>query len=299
VQYLVSGFNGFVGQSLLTYINEQKGSGIDFTFLTSNERTDSLKNIHKIKLRSIDEFFNIELKHGSFSTYIHAMSSPRCRGTLRFSDNMMGLRKALNACKELKIGKFVYLSSGAVYEDSSEKKREVDRLKKLCGLENDYVKSKLISERWVKKYCLNNGIEYCILRLFTFGGKSLVTRLEFALSEFVRSACINKLITVQNPKLQRSYLHQSDLAKSIVSASNIKKWNNTVVNVGSSEEISMADLANKVAFATGAEIHIDQLINCDSNLNNLYVPQETEDFVNLIHCSSSIETIVAEMVAQY
>ena len=299
MQYLVSGFNGFVGQSLLNYINLQKERELDITFLTSSKSVHRYINLNETSLESIDDFFNCNLKHGSFSTYIHAMSSPRSRGVSRFSDNLSGLGRALTACKELGIKKFLYLSSGAVYEDSPEKKREIDPLKQVSSLDNDYVKSKLISESWVKQYCRNNGIEYCILRLFTFGGKNIVTRLEFALSAFIRSACVNNLISVQNPKLQRSYLHQNDLAKSILSSAHVKKWNNTIVNVGSSEVISMADLARKVALATTAEVHFDNLSDRDSSLENLYVPEETEKFFNLSYDNTSIEKIIAEMVNQY
>ena len=127
MRYLVSGFNGFVAQSLLHFLNEKKEDDLYFTFLTSRKNYHNSKDIDSIRINSIDNFFDASLKHGSYAAYIHAMSSPRSRGNLRFSDNMIGLGKALNACKELQIKKFIYLSSGAVYENNIRKKKETDR----------------------------------------------------------------------------------------------------------------------------------------------------------------------------
>lgn len=299
MQYLVSGFNGFIGQSMAEYADKNMSLGTGLTFLTSSDPALKYQKKNKIKLDSVYNFYNAHLKQDSFSTYIHAMSSPRSRGTLRLSDNLTALRKALKACKALRIKKFIYLSSGSVYLDSNRKKREGDLIHSINSVENDYIKSKLLAERWVQKYCNQNNISYCILRLFTFGGKNIAPRIEFALSSFVRSACVSNLIAVQNPQLKRSYLHQDDLVKSIFFSANLQKWNNVIVNIGSSEVISMAELASKVSQVTNAKIHFNKLSHTYNSLDNLYVPAKTIVHSEVNSNFISIDKIIEEMVLQY
>ena len=295
---VISGFNGFVSQSIFNYLKNKEDLASKVTFLTSDN--DTIKIQKPFLIDSIKNFFDINsIKFHNTDVYIHACSSPRSRGTLRLHDNLNILKKALYACERNNIKKFIYLSSGAVYNDSYKYKTEKDSIQCIESSNSDYIKSKLISEKYVINFCLEKNISYNILRLFTFAGKEIVKRKEFAICDFIKSACENKVIRLSNPFLIRSYLHQDDLAEMILKASFINYWQNDTINIGSPHAVSLLDVAKEIADISESKVFLSEQETKKSENVNFYVPNIDKFLSKKMIRLKTLDVMVSEMIQAY
>jgi nucleoside-diphosphate-sugar epimerase len=298
MKLVISGFNGFVSQSIFNYLKTNGIHAPKVIFLTSD-----IKNIQiqePFLIDRIENFFDINsTKFSDTDVYIHACSSPRSRGILRLQDNLNILKKALHACEQNNIKKFIYLSSGAVYADSDKNKSESDSIQCIEKANNDYIKSKLISEKHIINFCLEKNISYNILRLFTFAGKDIVKRKEFAISDFIKSACENKIIKLSNPFLIRSYLHQDDLAAMILKLSLINYWQNDIINIGSPRAISLLDVAKEIADISGSKVLWSEEASRKPENINFYVPNMDKFLLKKMIRFKTLDIMVSEMIHAY
>lgn len=174
-------------------------------------------------------------------------------------------------CLQKKVRRLIFLSSGAVYGNAHLKIENLQNYSfDLTSKQNAYALAKLTSEQYLKSFCAQHSIELCILRCFTFAGPRMPKNSHYAFSNFVEAACAGVNILVQgNGADVRSYLHHDDFAQ-ILREVIIRKEVPKIMNVGSSEEVTIKHLAEKIA-----NKHRNcavQILNKTQSVNKHYVP---------------------------
>ena len=222
----ITGGTGFFGCWLLesfAWANDRLGLDASVVVLTRNpeafrDKASYLAFHPTIRLCSGD-VRTFEFPEGEFSHIIHAA--------------IQGTRHVLDFALYCEAKKFLLTSSGAVYG------RPI----------SDYGKEKVKAERLCATYARQYGIETKIARGFAFVGPYLPLDAPFAVGNFIRDGLQGGPIQLTGDGTPyRSYLYAADLA--------IWLW--TILfrgktcwsyNVGSTEELTIAELAGVVANA--------------------------------------------------
>lgn len=243
MKILFLGGTGFFGESFKSFIKKEKETNIAINYVGRSDKyffKDSFINynqIHKIKKKE-------------YSHLIHCAHASTNRKNLtevdRFNKSINTTLKLLKLCKKKNIDKFIYISSGIVYKDPNGKNDVNDKISSISS-EKNYKNSKIICEKLVKNFCKKNKIKYIILRCFSFCGKMQKNKryaIPNLISQFKKKNQSHIFIDGTGKDI-RSFMHQEDLARSLLKIIKSKK-KNTLYNIGSTEKISVKNLALKI-----------------------------------------------------
>ena len=249
---LILGANGFFGKSILEYLylNQSLYKKKFKTITVLSRRTNKINKI----LKKLKFFFDIiylkedilKIKKLPNSQYIiYCILSENIKKDFKAVQHFTVLLKKLKNNTQI-----VFTSSGAVYGDKlSENKKVKENInlnKKFNFLDikkRKYAYYKLKSEKVFKKLS-KKGLKISILRCFAFVGVDLPRNKNFVVGNFINKILSSKKLIVKNKnEVIRSYMHQDDLAKWILTIllSNKKKYD--IYNVGSDDPISIHKLA--------------------------------------------------------
>lgn len=214
----ITGGTGFFGRWLLEGIgaaNKALGTGMRVTVLTRGEaRRDGYIDFHHGDVRMF------KFPHGSFGAVIHAAGPLSDEGV--FDPIVNGTRRVVELARGAPM---LFVSSGAVYGESG------------------YGKAKRAAEL----LCPMAKIARC----FSFVGPHMRLDGHFAAGNFLRDAAEGRDISVQDGAPIRSYMHMADL---VVWLLTILVKGKGAYDVGSSEEVSIADLAVRIARLAGVGV---------------------------------------------
>ena len=288
MKILIIGGTGFFGKSILDSFIRQELNGY------------SIKKVI-VLARDINKFFNdcpnfkghknIEFIKGDIKTInslpyadivIHAAASTN-QVDYKKNSNLERLNIELGTSNYLKIAqkvhqkaKIVYCSSGAVYgkqPDHILKIKEdypLQDLDEISLLKKDYALGKRNAEKLVLKSG-EEGLNVSIARCFAFYGDYLPKEGHFAYGNFLNQAIQGKDIEIKaKNQVFRSYMHSDDLVESLIKIAKQASPECPIYNVGSDEEISLFDLANKLASLYNVNVIKHQ--NIDFNTIDRYVP---------------------------
>lgn len=236
---------GGCGQLLITSRNPH---GLLDMFPELQTRSDVIMHPADIREFNIDPRFQPDIViHGATAA---SDSLNRSNPREMISVIVDGTRQVLKAAKQARAKKIAFLSSGAVYGQNhplGTNLREDD----LCAPRlNDsgsaYHEAKRLAELLCNLERHEGHLQTVNLRLFTFLAPFLPLGTHFAAGNFVRSALRNEPLVIRSGGGSvRSYMYGSDLASSIL-ISIAKPLKFTEYNIGSSEGISIRDLALRV-----------------------------------------------------
>lgn len=287
---MLTGGTGFFGKSLLRYwiAIESAGQSIgQVTLLSRNPKKfaaeyPELVKHHWLHLIQGDVCDYASLPKGqTFTHVLHAAtdstSGPLLSPTERFYKIVNGTRNILELAVVSGASRFLLTSSGGVYGPQPQ---EMERIsEEYLGMpdplnpDNAYSIAKRCAEHLCALYQNEHGIETVIARCFAFVGEDLPLDVHFAIGNFILDALINQQITVGgNGTPIRSYMDQRDLANWLVTLL-FKGRAGEAYNVGSEEEVSIADLAKKVGniIAPNKKVYVLGEIK-SINFRNRYVP---------------------------
>jgi len=198
----------------------------------SNHLVDKLNNATVVSSRDIMSDVNILSKYKDqeinliFNNFQPAIKLNEMVNAEEYTMNCIGVTsKILNYCLtgNIKINKIIYTSSAAVYGDNK------------CSVETDelkpsslYASLKVSNEKLIEKFCVDNKIDYTIVRLFNmYGGNdefSIISKILLAIRK-------NKELTIiNNGNSIRDFIHVQDVADIYVKLIDIK--NVRVLNIG-------------------------------------------------------------------
>lgn len=275
--FLITGGTGFFGRWLvesIAYIERSLNTENKYVILTRQKKSALIQKINVFSLPifeiltgDIDSPFSLSHK---FDYVLHAASDVakiKSAESSDFSAIVMATGNLLNAIQMSEKGRFLYVSSGGVYESNANKPTEEAALVQLDGHVNTYAKAKLESEKLVSALK-----HYRIARCFSFLGP-------FADSKMVSMDMIgrkieNSPIVVKSPEVVRSFMYPSDLTVCLLRLL-LSSTKESTYNIGSDQPISLLELAQKIsALHNHSEVQIQNQTG-HSLAGSYYCPDTT------------------------
>jgi dTDP-glucose 4,6-dehydratase len=173
-----------------------------------------------------------------------------------FDTIVEGTRRALDFAVACKAERFFFFSSGAVYGAQPWELTHVPETYSgapdLTNHRSAYGEGKRAAEMLCTIYARQHGLNVINARIFALLGPLLSLDIHFAAGNFIRDAMAGKTITIEGAgKAVRSYLYAADLTAWLW-AMLLRAPAGAIYNVGSEEDVSIAELAERVARLLGA-----------------------------------------------
>lgn len=273
---LITGANGFVGRSIIDQIAKVDSHLLprEIFLVTRRGLTFELP----IKLNVITKVLNHDLtqkwhfdKEVSHIINLAADGSKSCySATANDTFNSIVTNLVLWVSTFRKSPRIFHASSGVCSGI-----RSLSELSASFNPKSSFAQNRLDAELALKRASSEFGFELSIGRLFTFSGTHILTKDQYAISNFIKSAITNNSIKIiGDPNTVRSYLHQDAMANWILQALICKKTY-TNLEIGSSEMVTLRELAEFVAHKTAASISFPT----NPQRGDIYLPnnQATKD----------------------
>jgi nucleoside-diphosphate-sugar epimerase len=259
---IITGSNGFVGESLLSFISRQGLDEQPRKIITFNRSDKSKEILSKYPNLNIDYRLANLMQPWTFDIPNAHLINLAADGSMNaYSKNASELfttigRQCVEWIRNNKPLKVFHASSGASYgiisltsNDDGKNYTEKLQPKKL------FIKSRLTVENALSNIAIEENLNITIGRLFSFLGPNILNKTQYAVSSFIHSAIKNRVITVNgNPNTVRSYLHESDMSDWILKSFEIENHLD-IISIGSSIEVCISELAEFIAAATGADVN--------------------------------------------
>jgi dTDP-glucose 4,6-dehydratase len=280
----VTGATGFFGIWLLesfAFANRSLDLGAKLVGLSRNPEAFYEKAPHLGQESSIalhrGDIRDFDFPRASFTHVIHAgtTSSAPVPPSEMLDTIIRGTKRTLQFAVAAGAKRFLFVSSGAVYGKQPSKITHLPESYQGAPDPMDpnsaYGEGKRVGELLCAMAHKENGLETVIARCFAFVGPQLPLDAHFAIGNFIRDAIKGEPIKVKDGNPYRSYLYAADLA--------IWLW--TILfkgeachpyNVGSDQEITIADLAQTVASTLGGSVALSTSALKFSSPATRYVP---------------------------
>jgi len=170
--------------------------------------------------------------------------------------NVQGTETVLEYCS--KFGKRVLIaSSSEVYGDHREERPLAEEDRRIYGPTTEkrwlYADSKAMDEHLALSYHLERGLDAVIVRLFNTVGPRQSGQYGMVIPRFVERALAGKPLEVHGDGTQtRSFCHVADTIRALAGLMDARELSGEIYNVGSSERVSILELAERVRRATGS-----------------------------------------------
>ena len=158
-------------------------------------------------------------------------------------NDVYGIRNALDLALGSNCKRIFFASSSEVYGEPV----EIPQQEETTPLNSKipYAVVKNLGESLLRAYEREYGLPYTILRFFNTYGP--LQSDEFVITKFIKNALLNLPLTIYGEgKQSRTFLHVRDNVSFTLKVLNKELFINKVVNVGSTIEISVLDLANLI-----------------------------------------------------
>jgi UDP-glucose 4-epimerase len=245
-QIIITGGAGFIGHHLAKKLIEKNYYPIiiDDLFnadigsinkLPPNKYTFIKSDINNSKIKNNLKKFNPKIiVHLAAIHYI-----PYCisHSEKVVKTNILGTKNILKLSTELKIEKFIFSSSAAVYRPKKTAHRENDAI----GPIDIYGQTKIEAEKLINNFCKKKRISSSILRFFNVYGKDNMT--PHLIPSIIMKLKKSNNIIIGNIDTYRDYIHVNDVVDIIIKI--IKNKNgrkNSVYNIGTGKKHSGRDI---------------------------------------------------------
>ncbi|HXZ56111.1 MAG TPA: NAD-dependent epimerase/dehydratase family protein [Gaiellaceae bacterium] len=170
--------------------------------------------------------------------------------------NVQGTETVLGYCS--KLGKRVLVaSSSEVYGDHRDERPLAENDRRVYGPTTEkrwlYADSKAMDEHLALSYHLERGLDAVVVRLFNTVGPRQSGRYGMVIPRFVERALAGEPLEVHGDGTQtRSFCHVSDTVRALTGVMDEPSTSGEIYNVGSSERVTILELAERVLRATGS-----------------------------------------------
>lgn len=206
-------------------------------------------------MRDVDVVFHLAAAVGVLNIQHHTLNSLRT--------NLHGTENVLAAACDAGV-KFLLTSTSEVYGKNTTigLREDADRVMGSPLLSRwSYAEAKALDETLVQQYHLVHGMDTVIVRLFNTTGPRQSGRYGMVLPRLVRQALHHQPLTVYGTGEQtRCFGQVHDVVPAIATLAQTPQAIGQVFNIGSNEQISINDLAQRIIERTGSSstiVHID------------------------------------------
>src|SRR3954464_12690842 len=168
--------------------------------------------------------------------------------------NVQGTETVLEYCA--RFGKRVLVaSSSEIYGDHREKRPLAENDRRIYGPTTEkrwlYADSKAMDEHLALSYHLERDLDAVIVRLFNTVGPRQSGQYGMVIPRFVERALAGEPLEVHGDGTQtRSFCHVADTVRALAGLMDATQISGEIYNVGSSERVSILELAERVKRAT-------------------------------------------------
>lgn len=256
------------------------------SFLAKMPHIASCSSIKWIK----GDICNFTFPDGAFDYVVHAATETSNRltsndKTTELHSMIEGTKRVLEFARASGVIKMLFTSSGAVYGPHH---GAILGMKEDCVISLDsmdssasYAIGKRVSEHLCWLHSLSSGCQISIARCFAFVGPHLPLDQNYAIGNFIRDGLNGKPLQITgNGRAIRSYLHAADLMIWLWTIL-FRSKGCRAYNVGSSNSISIANLAREVATAMGQTLPIPISSQLRDDNTSVYVPDVDRAFNEL------------------
>ena len=266
---LVTGAAGFIGSNLAEHLL-RKGH---LVFGVDNFITGSVENVDRLRVNPNFSFLEadisdlapsqeIALTNQKFDEVYHLACPTGVPNLVTLAEEMLltcsiGTRNVLEIAKDSR-AKFLFTSSSEVYGDpqqfpqTEEYTGNVDPV----NVRSPYEEGKRYSESLVAMYTRKHGLESRIVRVFNTYGPYMADKDARVIPKFMNQLRANTPLSIHGRGEQkRTFCHVADLVDGLIIAMRYGE-KGKVYNIGSEEEISIADLAKLMIEIAGSSVGI-------------------------------------------
>jgi UDP-glucuronate decarboxylase len=260
---LLTGGTGFFGKWLLEVLlagGETAGAPAEITVLTRDPERfrDDYPHLcrHPAVRLAQGDVRRCELPPGRMQFVIHAAASADGRlyqrDPLAMADTIVeGTRQLLEAVADRGVERFLFVSSGAVYGDLSSGPARVPETWRggpdPLAPASAYGEAKRYAELLCALFREQMGVRVVVARPFAFVGPYQDLSYPLAATEFMRAALAGETLRISGDgRTVRSYMYAPDMAASLLTCL-VRGRVGTAYNVGSDREVTVLDLARKIA----------------------------------------------------
>jgi nucleoside-diphosphate-sugar epimerase len=292
---LITGANGFVGRSLLGQISKLSPSNLPKKIVLvsrSGLNFELPKNLEACSTQVVQDLtsewvFQEPVSHlinlaadGSKDPY----SEEANQTFLSIVQNLISWVSKMESRPEV-----FHASSGACYgRIPLEEEAPATRVK------SDFALVRIQAENLLKKAANESNFDLTIARLFTFSGILLLSKDQYAITDFVKNGVQGRDIYVKgDARTLRSYLHQDAMANWILK-SLVMENSGTTLQIGSDTAVTIGELAEFVAEKTGVQVQYSQA----PASGDIYLPNNLETRTKLgVEEGLCWQKAVEEMIA--
>lgn len=289
--FVLTGATGFFGQWIcetLAYFEKKYKTENQYFILTRRPEGELLKKIpalslnnFKVLVQDLSKAFELPNHVDFFLHSANSVGALKAGEELKLQEGLKLTQNSVRAAQLAHVRRFLYVSSGAVYQNCAHAVSENHEVIEAGRIES-YAELKRASEKIIESSDLN----YAIARCFSFVGPMAAP--EMAVMSFLARASVNEKIILCSPEVVRSYMYPRDLVYVLLQML-ISGEENLILNVGSAEAISLDKLSRKIAQLSGVDVQIQGSQDTSALAGNYYVPDvsrlqqkiKTSDFLNL------------------
>ena len=274
---IVTGACGFIGSHLVDDLlaHDYTVIGIDNLRTGTKENVRSAMENDRFRLIVADildeNLIDMVDEECNFFFHLAAISSVKksIEDPIQVNDaNVRGTINVLELARKLKVRRFIFSSSAAVY--GNPKDMPVSEEFHYHPL-SPYAASKIAGEMYIRSYHESFGMDTTILRYFNvYGPRQVYSEYSGVISIFINQALANSPITVEGDGHQtRSFIHVHDVVRATRLAGELKEASGATINISGPDQVSILDLARHIK--SNIDDCSSEIIHIDARLGDVQV----------------------------
>jgi nucleoside-diphosphate-sugar epimerase len=274
---LVTGAQGMIGNALAETFLHTSRTGLDSRlqlYLVSRFWGEDARNYWS-KFPNVKLLTNNELSYiGSVEYAIHTASPSnitKIDSLAELRDVNLGLAKSLLILNPKKV---IYISTSEIYRGQDLEEGESSQDLSSNTKRDWYPIAKLETENYLNEIALSSEFHLVNVRLFHTFGPGLKKNDGRAFADFIWGAVEKGKIVLNSDGSQiRSFLYLSDAVNAIIKLMLGKTPNIYLVNLGSTNPLSILNFAREISDVTGASLEFEHIENFQHSMNDRLIPK--------------------------